>query len=49
MSETLHEHLSDTFIQSGGCTPLEQLGVKCLAQGMGYIGVSQWVRHMPLV
>jgi len=25
-----------------GCTPLEQLGVKCLAQG--HIGVSQWIR-----
>jgi len=25
-----------------GCMPLEQLGVKCLAQG--HIGVSQWIR-----
>jgi len=25
-----------------GRTPLEQLGVKCLAQG--HIGVSQWIR-----
>jgi len=26
------------------CAPLEQLGVKCLAQG--HIGVSQWIRTM---
>jgi len=35
-------HLADTFIQkrlTRGRTPLEQLGVKCLAQG--HIGVSQ--------
>jgi len=40
-------HLADTFIQKRltiavyvrGRTPLEQLGVKCLAQG--HIGVSQ--------
>jgi len=25
-----------------GCMPLEQLGVKCLAQG--HVGVSQWIQ-----
>ncbi|XDV43116.1 hypothetical protein PO909_011648 [Leuciscus waleckii] len=43
-------HLADAFnpkrltiaIYVRGRTPLEQLGVKCLAQG--HIGVSQWIR-----